>query len=63
MHLTDIDINKTYSYADYYSWTFDERVELINGKLFNLESPQEHYINSYQDLYVIHSAITLKENR
>jgi Uma2 family endonuclease len=38
MQLSDLDINKTYSYADYYSWTFEERVELINGKIFNLES-------------------------
>lgn len=39
MQLSDLDFNKTYSYADYYSWTFDERVELINGRLFNLYSP------------------------
>ena len=38
MLLSDLDIDKTYSYADYYSWTFDDRVELINGKIFNLGS-------------------------
>ena len=38
MYLSDLDTAKTYSYADYYSWTFDDRVELINGKLFNLPS-------------------------
>jgi Uma2 family endonuclease len=39
MQLSDLDFNNIYTYADYYSWTFDERVELINGKLFNLYSP------------------------
>jgi Uma2 family endonuclease len=38
MQLSDIDLSKKYTYADYYSWAFDDRVELINGKLFNLDS-------------------------
>ena len=31
-----LDLTKTYTYADYLTWTFDERVELIKGKLFNM---------------------------
>lgn len=27
--IKDIDLSKTYTYADYLKWTFDERVELI----------------------------------
>ncbi len=34
MQLSDLDLNKTYSYADYYQWQFDERVELINGQVY-----------------------------
>ncbi|HAA11279.1 MAG TPA: hypothetical protein DCE41_06075 [Cytophagales bacterium] len=29
-----VDIDKAYSYADYLRWTFEERVELIRGKIF-----------------------------
>lgn len=34
MTLAELDLDKIYSYADYYSWDFPERVELINGKVF-----------------------------
>lgn len=36
MEITDInqlDLNKTYSYADYLLWKFKERVELVKGKI------------------------------
>ncbi|MGB0522906.1 MAG: Uma2 family endonuclease [Flammeovirgaceae bacterium] len=36
MKLSDLDITKTYSYADYLTWQFQERVELIKGKLFKM---------------------------
>ena len=36
MLLSELDLNKTYSYADYYSWDFPNRVELINGKVFEM---------------------------
>ena len=36
MLFSDLDLNKTYSYADYYQWTFEDRVELINGKVYKL---------------------------
>jgi Uma2 family endonuclease len=32
--IDDLDFSKTYTYADYYSWRFEERVELIRGKVF-----------------------------
>jgi Uma2 family endonuclease len=31
--LSQLDLNKTYSYADYITWQFDEAVELIKGKI------------------------------
>lgn len=32
----DLDPNGIYTYADYLKWTFDERIELIKGKIFNM---------------------------
>jgi Uma2 family endonuclease len=31
-----LDSNATYSYADYLKWHFDERIELIKGKIFRM---------------------------
>lgn len=36
MKFSDLDANKTYSAADYLSWDFEERVELIEGKVFEM---------------------------
>ena len=34
--IDDLDFSKTYTYADYYSWRFEERLELIKGKIFKM---------------------------
>ena len=34
MQLADLDLNKIYSYADYFKWQMEERVELIRGRIF-----------------------------
>lgn len=36
MVLADLDLNKTYTYADYFKWKFEERVELIRGRIFKM---------------------------
>jgi Uma2 family endonuclease len=36
MKFADLDLSKTYSYADYYQWSFEERLELIKGKIFKM---------------------------
>jgi Uma2 family endonuclease len=36
MQLSDLDISKTYTYADYLKWTFEDRLELIKGKIFKM---------------------------
>lgn len=36
MQLSDLDLTKTYTYADYLKWTFDERLEIIKGKIFQM---------------------------
>jgi Uma2 family endonuclease len=47
MQLSDLDLNKTYSYADYLQWTFDERLELIKGKIFKMTPAPNLY---HQDI-------------
>ena len=37
MKFSDLDLDKTYSYADYLQWDFGERVELINGKVHEMK--------------------------
>lgn len=32
----ELDLSKTYSYADYLTWKFQERVELIKGHIFKM---------------------------
>jgi Uma2 family endonuclease len=34
--INQLDMNKVYSYADYVLWKFQERVELIKGKIFKM---------------------------
>ncbi len=35
-NIADLDLNGFYSYADYLLWQFEERVELIKGKIFKM---------------------------
>lgn len=35
-NLDQLDLNKIYSYADYYGWKFSEKLELIKGKIFKM---------------------------
>ncbi len=36
MQFADLDLEKSYTYADYFKWKFEERVELIKGKIFKM---------------------------
>lgn len=36
MELSELDLSKNYTYADYLKWQFEERVELIRGKIFKM---------------------------
>jgi Uma2 family endonuclease len=46
MELSDLDFSKTYSYADYLQWTFEDRVELIRGKIFKITFPNTNHQRS-----------------
>ena len=37
--LSQLDLNGTYSYADYLLWQFEERVELFKGKIMAMTAP------------------------
>ncbi|MDR3695233.1 Uma2 family endonuclease [Mucilaginibacter sp.] len=54
MQLSDLDFSKTYTYADYFKWQFDERLELIKGKIFTMSPAPSR---SHQEISL---AITLK---
>lgn len=36
MEFANLDISKMYSYADYLNWDFQERVELLMGRIFKM---------------------------
>ena len=44
MKFADLDLNKLYTYADYFKWQFEERVELIKGRIFKM-SPAPNSIH------------------
>ncbi len=49
--LLEPDVN--YSYADYLKWTFDERVEIIKGKLFKMSpAPRRAHQDIHSALYI-----------
>jgi Uma2 family endonuclease len=37
--ISQLDFEKRYTYADYLTWKFQERVELLKGKLFKMAAP------------------------
>jgi len=52
MQFADLDLNKLYTYADYYKWRFEERVELIKGKIFKMSpAPNRFHQELAGDIY------------
>ncbi len=49
MQLSDLDLSKSYTYADYLQWKFDERIELIKGKIFKMSPAPSSF---HQDIAV-----------
>lgn len=41
--LDQLDFNKRYTYADYLKWEFEDRVELLKGKLFKMAAPSSEH--------------------
>ena len=51
--LDQLDFNKTYSYADYLTWQFEEFVELIKGKVMPMSAPSRLHQKAVTKLTVI----------
>ena len=51
MTFHDLDLNKVYTYADYFKWQFEERVELIKGRIFKM-SPAPNRIHQKISGYI-----------
>lgn len=51
--LDQLDLKKSYSYADYLTWQFDEMVELIKGKIFKMSpGPNRYHQEVSGNLYI-----------
>jgi Uma2 family endonuclease len=49
--LEQLDLTQVYSYAEYLSWVFQERVELIKGKIFPMAAPRRKHQAILGNLY------------
>lgn len=50
--INQLDLNKVYSYADYLLWKFEERIELIKGRIFRLSpAPSRKYQDISGNIY------------
>ena len=49
--INQLDVNGTYTYADYLLWRFKEQVELLRGKLFRM-SPAPREIHQRVSMYL-----------
>jgi Uma2 family endonuclease len=50
--LDQLDLSKTYTYADYLTWQFKERVELLRGKLLKMSpAPNRRHQQIVGDLF------------
>ena len=61
MKLSDLDFNKTYTYADYAKWTFDEVVELIKGRIFPMAAPLSNHQLTAGNIYHIFKVFLKKK--
>ncbi len=53
MKLSDLDLNKTYTYADYVKWTFEEVVELIKGRIIPMSAPLSNHQQISSNLHAM----------
>ena len=60
--INQLDMDKVYSYADYAMWKFQERVELIKGKIFKM-SPAPNISHQNVSLRLTNILYTSLENK
>jgi Uma2 family endonuclease len=53
-NIDQLDLNKTYSYADYLTWKLQERLELFKGKIFKMSpAPSTFHQKVSRDLTLV----------
>jgi Uma2 family endonuclease len=53
-NIDQLDLNKTYSYADYLTWKLQERLELFKGKIFKMSpAPSMYHQKVSRDLTLV----------
>ncbi|WP_423148887.1 Uma2 family endonuclease [Rubrolithibacter danxiaensis] len=62
LSFNDLDESLTYSYANYLTWLFDERVELIKGKIFKM-SPEPSRLHQQVSIYISSSLFNYLGNK
>jgi Uma2 family endonuclease len=63
MEFSDLDLSKTYNYADYLQWKFEERVELIKGRIFKMSpSPSSNHQDISGNIYFAIKLYLLNNN-
>jgi Uma2 family endonuclease len=50
MKISELNLDKKYTYADYVKWTFDDAVELIKGRIFKMAAPLSNHQDSSTNL-------------
>lgn len=60
--LEDIDLSLTYSYGHYLNWLFDDRVELIRGKLFRM-SPAPAPLHQQVSVHIASQLFNFLKNK
>ncbi|RDC56490.1 Uma2 family endonuclease [Pedobacter chinensis] len=58
----DIDASLTYSYANYLNWLFDDRVELIKGKIFKM-SPAPSRLHQKISIRIANSLVNFLKGK
>ena len=53
LRFEDLDPSGTYTFADYLTWKFEEKVEIIKGKLFKMAMPSEKHQRTSSNLHRI----------
>jgi hypothetical protein len=58
LDINDLDMDKTYTYADYIMWKFQERVELFKGKIMRMSpapnvAHQKISANIFNNFYTV----------
>lgn len=49
-HFSQLDLDGTYTYADYLTWKFEEMVELVRGKILPMAAPNRKHQGISRDL-------------